>query len=65
MTTVQADASDEAAIKGLCDRAIQEEGQLDVFFANVRGVELSIRRTFLRLLSGWLGFARPFADLVG
>ena len=41
VTTVQADASDEAAIKGLCDRAIQEEGQLDVFFANVRGVELT------------------------
>ncbi|KAI5889358.1 NAD(P)-binding protein [Schizophyllum commune H4-8] len=34
VTTIQADASDEAAIKGLCDRAIQEEGQLDVFFAN-------------------------------
>ncbi|KAL1743501.1 hypothetical protein HDZ31DRAFT_40770 [Schizophyllum fasciatum] len=34
VTTVQADASDEDAIKGLCDRAIQEEGQLDVFFAN-------------------------------
>ncbi|TRM69323.1 hypothetical protein BD626DRAFT_473678 [Schizophyllum amplum] len=34
VTTIQADASDETAIKGLCDQAIQEEGQLDVFFAN-------------------------------
>ncbi|EPQ57345.1 NAD P-binding protein [Gloeophyllum trabeum ATCC 11539] len=34
VTTIQADAADEAAISGVCKRAIQEEGQLDVFFAN-------------------------------
>ena len=35
-TTVQADAADEKSISGLCDRAMSEEGRLDVFFANVR-----------------------------
>jgi hypothetical protein len=33
---IQADAADEAAISGVCDRALREEGHLDVFFANVR-----------------------------
>ncbi|CAD6885956.1 unnamed protein product [Tilletia controversa] len=33
--TVQAcDAADEQAVKSLCDRAISETGQLDIFFAN-------------------------------
>ena len=35
VTTVQADAADEQAIKDLCARALEEEGRLDVFFANV------------------------------
>ncbi len=35
VTTVQADAADEKSIAGLCDRAMKEEGRLDVFFANV------------------------------
>jgi len=34
VTTVQADAADEKSIAGLCDRAMKEEGRLDVFFAN-------------------------------
>lgn len=34
VTTQQADAADEAAISGICKRAIEEEGRLDVFFAN-------------------------------
>jgi NAD(P)-dependent dehydrogenase (short-subunit alcohol dehydrogenase family) len=34
-TTMQADAADETAIKTVCEQAIQEEGRLDVFFANV------------------------------
>ncbi|TEB38355.1 3-oxoacyl-reductase [Coprinellus micaceus] len=34
VTTLQADAADEAAISGVCERAIREEGRLDVFFAN-------------------------------
>ncbi|TDL21309.1 NAD(P)-binding protein [Rickenella mellea] len=34
VTTVQADAADEVAISGICKRALQEEGRLDVFFAN-------------------------------
>lgn len=36
VTTLQADAADEAAISGVCSRALHEEGRLDVFFANVR-----------------------------
>jgi len=34
VTTVQADAADEVAISGVCKQAMQEEGRLDVFFAN-------------------------------
>ncbi|THH29952.1 hypothetical protein EUX98_g4240 [Antrodiella citrinella] len=34
VTTIQADASDEEAIAGVCKQALQEEGRLDVFFAN-------------------------------
>ncbi|KAF8070553.1 hypothetical protein FPV67DRAFT_1668401 [Lyophyllum atratum] len=34
VTTIQADAADEAAISGACDQALREEGRLDVFFAN-------------------------------
>ncbi|CAL1707725.1 unnamed protein product [Somion occarium] len=34
VTALQADASDEAAIVGVCKQALQEEGRLDVFFAN-------------------------------
>ncbi|KAF9049845.1 3-oxoacyl-reductase [Panaeolus papilionaceus] len=30
----QADASDETAISGICERALRDEGRLDVFFAN-------------------------------
>ncbi|KAK0223011.1 hypothetical protein IW262DRAFT_1268391 [Armillaria fumosa] len=33
-TTFQADASDEVAIEGICNQALEEEGRLDVFFAN-------------------------------
>ncbi|KAJ8696728.1 hypothetical protein PTI98_006574 [Pleurotus ostreatus] len=34
VTTVQGDAADEAVIAGLCKQALDEEGRLDVFFAN-------------------------------
>lgn len=34
VTTLQADAANEQAIAGLCKQALQEEGRLDVFFAN-------------------------------
>lgn len=34
VTTQQADAADEDAIKGICEQALKEEGRLDVFFAN-------------------------------
>lgn len=34
VTTVTADAADEQAVKSICERAIKEEGRLDVFFAN-------------------------------
>ncbi|KAF8532515.1 3-oxoacyl-reductase [Gautieria morchelliformis] len=33
-TTIQGDASDESTIASLCQRAFEEEGRLDVFFAN-------------------------------
>ncbi|KAF8726516.1 hypothetical protein AX14_007761 [Amanita brunnescens Koide BX004] len=34
VTTIRADAADEKAISGVCARALEEEGRLDVFFAN-------------------------------
>ncbi|KAA1472842.1 sex determination protein tasselseed-2 [Dentipellis sp. KUC8613] len=34
VTALQADAADEAAISGICEQALKEEGRLDVFFAN-------------------------------
>jgi len=34
VTVTQGDAASDAKIKGLCDQALQEEGRLDVFFAN-------------------------------
>jgi NAD(P)-dependent dehydrogenase (short-subunit alcohol dehydrogenase family) len=34
VTTIEADAADDAAISGVCKQAMQEEGRLDVFFAN-------------------------------
>ncbi|KZT52275.1 NAD(P)-binding protein [Calocera cornea HHB12733] len=34
VTTIQGDAADEELIAGVCKRALEEEGRLDVFFAN-------------------------------
>ncbi|TFL01514.1 hypothetical protein BDV98DRAFT_529211 [Pterulicium gracile] len=34
VTTLQGDAADEPTISGVCERALKEEGRLDVFFAN-------------------------------
>ncbi|KAG8910432.1 hypothetical protein FRC00_008184 [Tulasnella sp. 408] len=34
VTVIQGDAADEATIATLCKRTIEEEGRLDVFFAN-------------------------------
>ncbi|OAX44119.1 NAD(P)-binding protein [Rhizopogon vinicolor AM-OR11-026] len=34
VTTIQADAADETAIAKVCQQALQDEGRLDVFFAN-------------------------------
>ena len=39
VTTLQADASDEDTMKSICERILQEEGRLDVFFANVSPTE--------------------------
>lgn len=47
ITTVEADAADETAISGVCKQALQEEGRLDVFFANVRSLHFLV---FLNLL---------------
>lgn len=35
VTTISADATEDAVISELCDRALKEHGRLDVFFANV------------------------------
>ena len=50
VTTLQADASDENAIKSVCEQALREEGRLDVFFANVRP-SLSLSPVYLHSLS--------------
>jgi len=34
VTTIQADAADDAAISGVCKQALRDESKLDVFFAN-------------------------------
>jgi NAD(P)-dependent dehydrogenase (short-subunit alcohol dehydrogenase family) len=34
VTTIEADAADETAISDVCKQALEEEGRLDVFFAN-------------------------------
>jgi NAD(P)-dependent dehydrogenase (short-subunit alcohol dehydrogenase family) len=34
VTTIQADAANETAIAAVCEQALQDEGRLDVFFAN-------------------------------
>ncbi|KAI0633466.1 NAD-P-binding protein [Trametes polyzona] len=34
VTTIQADAADETAIANICKQTLQDEGRLDVFFAN-------------------------------
>jgi NAD(P)-dependent dehydrogenase (short-subunit alcohol dehydrogenase family) len=39
VTTLQADAADETAISSVCEQALQDEGRLDVFFANVRRIQ--------------------------
>ncbi|KAG8988275.1 hypothetical protein FRB90_002850, partial [Tulasnella sp. 427] len=45
-TVVQGDAADDATIAALCKRAVDEEGRLDVFFANAGIVsELPIQET--------------------
>ena len=41
ITVVQADATDEDAIRALCERAVDENGRIDVYFANVRRPKLS------------------------
>lgn len=49
VTVQQGDAADEATIEGLCKQALQEEGRLDVFFANVGS---SSARSTRSLISG-------------
>jgi len=42
VTIIQADASDEKAIQDVCNQAINDEGKLDVFFANAGIVNTSL-----------------------
>jgi hypothetical protein len=47
VSTIHADAADDAAISGVCEQALKEEGRLDVFFANVRRSQASIARNYI------------------
>lgn len=38
---MQADAADETAVANICKQALQDEGRLDVFFANVRACHIN------------------------
>ena len=58
VTTIQADAADETAISSVCRQALEEEGKLDIFFANVLHslpfatkslTEITFRPVWLRL----------------
>lgn len=40
VTVISADAADEATISNMCERVIQEQGRLDVFFSNA-GISLA------------------------
>ncbi|KIK98349.1 hypothetical protein PAXRUDRAFT_823955 [Paxillus rubicundulus Ve08.2h10] len=55
VTTIQADAADDAAIAAICKQAIEEEGQLDIFFANAgilntKGLRDTTSEVFLETL---------------
>ncbi|KAJ7680442.1 hypothetical protein DFH06DRAFT_973326 [Mycena polygramma] len=55
VTTLQGDAADEALISGVCERALKEEGKLDVFFANagiatVNPLESSTSESFMNVM---------------
>ncbi|KAF7292884.1 hypothetical protein MIND_01187500 [Mycena indigotica] len=54
-TVQQGDAADEALISGLCQRALKEEGRLDVFFANAgvataTALESTTSEEFMRVM---------------
>jgi len=57
VTVIQADAADETAIKTVCEEAIQEEGRLDVFFANVRNLVLWQYRAYWGIQAGIVSVA--------
>jgi len=55
VTTIQGDAADEALISGVCERALKEEGKLDVFFANagiatVNPLESTTSESFMNVM---------------
>ena len=53
---MQVDACDEAAIQGVCETAIRQEGKLDIFFANVRLLymkPLNLTSIYARRLVSW------------
>jgi hypothetical protein len=55
VSTIHADAADDAAISGVCEQALKEEGRLDVFFANVRRSQLHQLHaiTYCAMYLGW------------
>lgn len=70
VTTLEADASDEEAISGICKQALREEGRLDVFFANVShtrwsellGSNLESSTSLSSFRAGWCGHWKPAED---
>ncbi|KAJ7924928.1 hypothetical protein B0H13DRAFT_1976758 [Mycena leptocephala] len=54
-TTLQGDAADATLISGVCERALKEEGKLDVFFANAgiataNTLESTTSETFMNVM---------------
>ena len=59
VTTQQADAADEDTIAGICKQALQDEGRLDVFFANVRDFSRELTHVAQRPRLGWHCYRYP------
>jgi hypothetical protein len=47
VTVKQSDAASDTEIQGICKKALEEEGRLDVFFANVGCIHLLKRQVTL------------------
>lgn len=64
VTVIQADAADEKAIAGVCKQALDEEGRLDVFFANVRTISVTDdQRKLISIQQAGIATIQPFKDV--